>query len=76
MLYEVITVALAIRKTSEAGLEGAGIYETGHGTIGEYGQIAPLAMANSRGLFAYHDTTSARFSLSALQGTTSSYNFV
>jgi len=66
-------VALAIQKTSEAGLEGAGIYETGHGTIGDYGQITPLAMANSRGLFVYHDTTSARFSLSALQGTTSGW---
>jgi len=66
-------VARAIEKTSEAGLDGAGIYETGHGTIGEYGRIAPLAMANSRGLFAYHDTTDARFSITALRGAESGW---
>lgn len=66
-------VARALVKTREAGLEGAGIYETGHGTIGDYGQVAPLAMANSRGLFAYHDETSAAFSISALRGTESGW---
>ncbi|HSQ59674.1 MAG TPA: metallopeptidase TldD-related protein [Acidobacteriota bacterium] len=66
-------VACALEKTRAAGLEGAGIYETGHGTIGDYGQIAPLAMANSRGLFAYHDETSAVFSISALRGTESGW---
>jgi predicted Zn-dependent protease len=66
-------VARALEKTREAGLEGAGIYETGHGTIGDYGHIAPLAMANSRGLFAYHGETSAVFSISALRGTESGW---
>jgi len=59
----------AIERCRDAGLEGAGIYETGFGTIGEYGEITPLAIANSRGLFAYHRPTSAAFRVSALSGT-------
>ncbi|MBI4364094.1 MAG: TldD/PmbA family protein, partial [Candidatus Latescibacteria bacterium] len=54
-------------------LEGAGIFETGSGTIGDYGEIGPLAIANSRGLFAYHTGTSATFRISALDGTASGW---
>jgi PmbA protein len=66
-------VARALERTAEAGLDGAGIYESGHGTIGDYGQIGPHAIANSQGLFAYHDETSATFSISALKGTESGW---
>jgi PmbA protein len=62
-------VARAVEECRRAGLEGAGIYETGEGTIGEYGEIDALAIANSRGLFAYHRGTSANFRVSALSGT-------
>jgi predicted Zn-dependent protease len=66
-------VARAVKVTTDSGLNGAGLYETGRGTIGDYGQIEPLAIANSRGLFAYHDRTSARFSISAWRGTESGW---
>lgn len=61
--------ARAVQRCRDAGLEGAGIYETGEGTIGEYGEIDALAVANSRGLFAYHRDTSAAFRVSAVAGT-------
>jgi len=66
-------VGKAIARCREAGLEGAGIYEVRAGTIGDYGEIGPLAMANSRGLFAYHVGTSAEFLISALEGTASGW---
>ncbi len=59
----------AVERCRAAGLEGAGIYESGEGTIGDYGEIGALAIANSRGLFAYHSGTSATFRVSALSGT-------
>jgi predicted Zn-dependent protease len=62
-------VRRAVERCRAAGLEGAGIYETGEGTIGDYGEIGALAMANSRGLFAYHNCTTATFRVSALSGT-------
>ncbi|HEU5395439.1 MAG TPA: metallopeptidase TldD-related protein, partial [Candidatus Methylomirabilis sp.] len=61
--------ARAVARCREVGLEGAGIYETGEGTIGEYGEIDALAIANRRGLFAYHRGTKAAFRVSALAGT-------
>lgn len=61
--------ARAVERCREAGLEGAGIYETGEGSIGDYGEIEPIAIANSRGLFAYHRGTQAAFRVSALAGT-------
>jgi PmbA protein len=66
-------VARAIAHCREAGLQAAGIFETGRGTIGDYGEIGPLAIANSRGLFAYHDETSAAFRVSALDGAASGW---
>ena len=66
-------VGKAVSRCRAAGLEGAGIYEVRTGTIGDYGEIGPLAMATSRGLFAYHAGTSAEFLISALQGTASGW---
>ncbi len=66
-------VGRAVARTRAANLDGAGIYETGHGTIGDYGQLGTLALANTNGLFAYHTETSATFSISALRGTESGW---
>ena len=66
-------VGRAIERCRSAGLVAAGIYETGHGTIGEYGELGVLAMANSGGLFAYHRGTEATFRISALDGTASGW---
>jgi PmbA protein len=66
-------VERAVARCRVAGVVGAGIYESGSGTIGEYGAIAPLAVANTNGLFAWHDTTSARFTISAMDGTASGW---
>lgn len=66
-------VGRAIEGCRKAGLTAAGIYETGRGTIGEYGELGVLAIANSRGLFAYHQGTDAAFRISALEGTNSGW---
>ena len=66
-------VGRAVARTLAEGLDGAGIYETGHGTIGDYGELGTLAIANTAGLFAYHDETTATFSISALRGTESGW---
>ncbi len=63
----------AIERCRAAGVTAAGIYETGRGTIGEYGELGTLAMANSRGLFAFHQGTTATFRVSALDGTASGW---
>ena len=68
-----LEIGKAVERCRAAGLEGAGIYETRAGTIGDYGEIGPLAIANSRGLFAYHAGTSAEFLVSALDGTASGW---
>jgi predicted Zn-dependent protease len=68
-----LEVKRAVARCREAGLAGAGLYETGAGTIGEYGTISPLAIANSNGLFAWHDSTDARFTISALDGAASGW---
>ena len=61
-------VGRAIERCREAGVLGAGIFENGAGSIGDYGEIDTLAIANSRGLFAYHEGTQAAFRISALDG--------
>lgn len=66
-------VSRAVARCRGAGVEGAGIYEVGSGTIGDYGEIGALAISNSRGLFAYHTGTSASFRISALEGTASGW---
>jgi predicted Zn-dependent protease len=66
-------VGKAVARCREAGLEAAGIYEVRTGTIGDYGEVGPFAIANSRGLFAYHVGTSAEFLVSALEGTASGW---
>ena len=68
-----LEVGRAIERSRAAGLDGAGIYEVRAGTIGDYGEIGPLAIANSSGLFAYHTGTSAAFRVSALDGTASGW---
>ena len=66
-------VERAVARCRDAGLEAAGIYESGSGSIGEYGTIAPLAIANTKGLFAHHDGTAARFTISAMEGAASGW---
>jgi len=66
-------VGRAVGRCKDAGITAAGIYETGSGTIGDYGVTSTLAIANSSGLFAYHDRTNARFSISALDGNASGW---
>jgi predicted Zn-dependent protease len=66
-------VSRAIARCREQGVQAAGIYETAAGTIGDYGAIAPLAIATSAGLFAYHQSTAATFRVSALDGTASGW---
>lgn len=66
-------VGRAIEVCKHGGVTAAGIYETGFGSIGDYGEIGPLAIANSRGLFAYHKGTQATFTISALDGTASGW---
>jgi len=66
-------VGRAIEHCRKTGLTAAGIYETGQGTIGDYGELGVLAIANSRGLFGYHQGTDAAFRISALDGTASGW---
>jgi len=66
-------VSRAIARCRAAGVEAAGIYETGCGTIGDYGMVGPLALANSAGLLAYHQSTGASFRISAMDGTASGW---
>jgi len=62
--------AEAVRKAVDLckknGLQAAGYFSTASGSIGSYGEIYPLAMANSGGLFAYHRGTEASFSITAI----------
>ena len=66
-------VGRAIEVCREAGVTAAGTFETGRGTIGEYGEIGAFAIANTRGLFAYHMGTDAVFRVSALDGPASGW---
>lgn len=66
-------VGRAVARTRAAGLDGAGIFESGFGTIGDYGELGTLALANTKGLFAYHTETTATFSMTALHGTESGW---
>ncbi|MFN3821182.1 MAG: TldD/PmbA family protein [bacterium] len=50
-------VVNAVKRLQSVNLEGAGIFSTGGGA---------LALANSKGLWAYHRRTNATFSLSAM----------
>ena len=66
-------VERAIARCRESGVVGAGIFETGVGSIGDYGELDALAIANSRGLFAYHEGSQATFRVSALDGVLSGW---
>ena len=66
-------VGRAVERCAKAGVTAAGIYETGRGTIGDYGMLDTMAIANTRGLFAYHRGTHATFRISALDGAASGW---
>jgi len=66
-------VKRAVERCVEAGVTAAGIYETGRGTIGDYGMVDAMAIANTRGLAAYHRGTHATFRISALDGAASGW---
>lgn len=66
-------VARAIEVCKAAGVTAAGTFETGQGTIGDYGEIGAFAIANTKGLFAYHMGTDAAFRISALDGAASGW---
>ncbi|UCF79126.1 MAG: TldD/PmbA family protein [Candidatus Eiseniibacteriota bacterium] len=59
-------VAAAVALCKKNGLEAAGYFSSGMGSLGAYGEVAPLAVANSRGLFAYHRGTEASFSITTI----------
>ncbi|MBN1503555.1 MAG: TldD/PmbA family protein [Candidatus Eisenbacteria bacterium] len=59
-------VARAVRLCKKNGLQAAGYFSSGYGSLGGYGEVSPLAMANSRGLSAYHSGTEASFSITAM----------
>jgi PmbA protein len=59
-------VEKAVELCRKNGLQAAGYFSTGAGSLGGYGDISPLAMANSKGLFAYHCGTEASFSITAM----------
>ncbi len=59
-------VAKAVALCKKNGLQAAGYFSSGRGSLGGYGEVSPLAMANSRGLSAYHAGTEASFSLTAM----------
>jgi predicted Zn-dependent protease len=66
-------VAKAVELCKKNGLEAAGYFSSGYGSLGGYGEVSPLAMANSRGLFAYHTGTEASFSITAMGGDSSGW---
>ena len=59
-------VAKAVELCKKNGLQAAGYFSSGFGSLGGYGEVSPLAMANSKGLSAYHSGTEASFSLTAM----------
>jgi PmbA protein len=66
-------VGRAVEICRKAGVTAAGTFATGRGTIGDYGEIGAFAIANTRGLFAYHMGTQAVFRISALDGAASGW---
>jgi PmbA protein len=66
-------VRRAVERCVKGGVNAAGIYETARGTIGDYGMLDAMAIANTRGLFAYHRGTHATFRISALDGAASGW---
>ncbi len=59
-------VAKAVALCKKSGLQAAGYFSSGYGSLGGYGEVSPLAIANSRGLLAYHAGTEASFSITAM----------
>lgn len=59
-------VRRAVELCKKSGLQAAGYFSTASGSIGGYGEVFPLAMTNSKGLFAYHCGTEASFGITAM----------
>jgi predicted Zn-dependent protease len=59
-------VSKAVGMCKKNGLQAAGYFSSGYGSLGGYGEVSPLAMVNSRGLSAYHSGTEASFSITAM----------
>jgi predicted Zn-dependent protease len=59
-------VKKAVGLCRKNGFQAAGYFSTSSGSIGGYGEISPLAMVNSNGLFASHCGTEASFSITAM----------
>ncbi|MCX5800562.1 MAG: TldD/PmbA family protein [Candidatus Eisenbacteria bacterium] len=59
-------VKKAVEICKKSGFQAAGYFSTACGSIGSYGEISPLAIANSNGLFAHHCGTEASFSITAM----------
>jgi PmbA protein len=57
----------------QLGYEAAGKWERTSGTIGDYGELSPLAMANTSGLFTYSPATSYDFSTTVYAGHSSGW---
>ncbi len=61
-------VEAAVAHATAEGIELGGIALTSEGSIGDYGQIEPFAVANSTGLFRFARKTRTVFEVSAQKG--------
>ena len=61
-------VETAVQVAAGRGIELGGIALASEGSIGDYGEIEPFAVANSAGLFRYGKKTRAVFEVSAAKG--------
>ena len=61
-------VAAAVEVAARQGMEVGGIALTSEGSIGDYGDIQPFAIANSTGLYRFARKTRAVFEVSAQRG--------
>ena len=52
-----------IDRCEKNNLSAAGVVATGEGAFGEYGELTPFAIMNTRSLFHYHRLTQAQFSM-------------
>jgi predicted Zn-dependent protease len=55
------------------GAKAAGAYRVEEGSFGDYGEAGELALANTRGLFAHHVSTSASFTTTVAKGDVSGW---
>jgi predicted Zn-dependent protease len=64
-----------VARARAAGLTAAGYVLAADGEPGEYGEIGAIAVANSRGLFAYHRAAQAMASATMMSGASSGWAF-